>query len=211
MNNVKRTLFVMVLLVVAVSAKAQNSDIRTIFDSKGERSNGGYGGITTGYSKIADRDALLVGGQGAWLINHQFGIGLAGTGFMTEREFDSELNNRYLVTGGYGGLMLEFIAFPQSPIHLSFPLVVGAGGVSYSHSTRDYELGFSEDSQAFFVVEPGAEIEMNVISFMRLSFGVKYRFTSDIDLTYLNSGDRILEQDALRGLTGTVALKFGKF
>ncbi|MHA7099695.1 hypothetical protein BXY85_1813 [Roseivirga pacifica] len=211
MNNVKRTLFVMVLLVVAVSAKAQNSDIRTIFDSKGERSNGGYGGITTGYSKIADRDALLVGGQGAWLINHQFGIGLAGTGFMTEREFDSELNNRYLVTGGYGGLMLEFIAFPQSPIHLSFPLVVGAGGVSYSRSTRDYELGFSEDSQAFFVVEPGAEIEMNVISFMRLSFGVKYRFTSDIDLTYLNSGDRILEQDALRGLTGTVALKFGKF
>lgn len=202
----------MVLLVVAVSAKAQNSsEIRTIFDSKGERSNGGYGGITTGYSRIADRDALLVGGQGAWLINHQFGIGLAGTGFMTEREFDTELNNRYLVTGGYGGLMLEFIAFPQSPVHLSFPLVVGAGGVSYSHSTRDYELGFSEDSQAFFVVEPGAEIEMNVISFMRLSFGVKYRFTSDIDLEYLGSGERILEQDALQGLTGTVALKFGKF
>jgi len=46
---------------------------------------------------------------------------------------------------------------------------------------------------------------------MRLSFGAHYRYTSDIDLTYLDTGAPIMDKDALRGLSGTISLKFGKF
>ncbi|KYG81542.1 hypothetical protein MB14_13225 [Roseivirga ehrenbergii] len=209
----KTTVLTIALLFIGFSAFAQEPDqeFRTIFNNNGIRSNGGYGAVTTGYSKIADRHAILMGGHGAWLINHQFGLGFGGTGFVTERKTDTQLNDRYSVAGGYGGLRMEFIAMPNSPIHLSFPILIGAGGVTYVEAGRDYEFAREEDSQAFFVTEAGAEIEINVIKFMRLSFGAHYRYTSDIDLTYLDTGAPIMDKDALRGLSGTISLKFGKF
>lgn len=212
-NTVKRAIFMVALFFAAINMQAQDerTEIRTLFDNSGIRSNGGYGAVNVGYSRIADRDAILIGGQGAWLINHRFGIGLAGTGFITERSFDGQLNDRYLTTGGYGGLLFEFISMPQSPIHLSFPLVIGAGGVSYTRSRSDFEFFESEDSQAFFVVEPGVELELNVVKIMRMSFGVKYRYTSKIDLNYNGTQQRILSDDALNGLSASVSLKFGKF
>ncbi|KYG83588.1 hypothetical protein AWN68_01940 [Roseivirga echinicomitans] len=206
-------LSIALLLFIGFGAFAQEPDqeFRTIFNNNGIRSNGGYGGITTGYSKIADRDAILIGGHGAWLINHQFGLGFGGTAFATERKTDTQLNNRYSIAGGYGGLRMEVILMPKSPIHLSFPILVGAGGVTYVESGRDYDFAREEDSQAFFVTEAGAEIEINVIKFMRLSFGAHYRYTSDIGLTYLDGGAPITDKDALRGMSGKISLKFGKF
>ena len=216
----KRTTLILLALFLSLTTMAQEREdrdrgMRTIFGSSGIRSNGGYGGITTAYSEIDNRDAIVIGGRGAWLINHQLGIGLAGYGFMTEHKMDAELNDDYQLLGGYGGLMFEFIANPNSPFHLSFPLVIGAGGVSYSErdvfsSNSDFNR-LSEDSQAFFVVEPGVELEMNMLKFMRLAIGVSYRYTSDMDLTYTGSGNRILEADALHGLNAGVTLKFGKF
>jgi hypothetical protein len=209
----KTTIFTLALLLIGFSSFGQdgNKEFKTIFSNNGLRSNGAYGGITTGYTQIADRDAILMGAHGAWLINHRFGLGFGGTGFITEHQDDLQLNSRYSLAGGYGGLRMEFIAFPESPIHVTFPLLIGAGGVTYSEMGRDYEIGREEDSRGFFVTEAGAEIELNLIKFMRLSFGMSYRYTSDIDLTYFDSGSSIVGKDALRGLSGSISLKFGKF
>lgn len=209
----KTTLLTIALLLVSFGVFAQEGEqeYRTLFNNNGIRSNGGYGAVTTGYSKIADRHAILIGGHGAWLVNHQFGLGFGGTGFVTERKTDAKLNSRYLLAGGYGGLRMEFIAMPKSPIHLSFPILVGAGGVSYVEAGRDYEFNREEDSQAFFVAEAGAELELNVIKIMRVSFGVSYRHTSDVSLNYFDGGAPIIGKDALRGMSGTISLKFGKF
>lgn len=216
----KRTTLILLALLLGLTTMAQEREdrdrgMRTIFGGSGIRSNGGYGAVTTAYSEIDNRDAIVIGGRGAWLINHQFGIGLAGYGFMTEHKLDATLNEDYQLLGGYGGLMFEFIANPNSPIHLSFPVTIGAGGVTYSQRDsfvrgNDFDR-LSEDSQAFFVVEPGVELEMNMLRFMRLAVGVSYRYTSDMDLTYTGSGQRILDADALHGLTGGITLKFGKF
>ncbi len=202
-----------VVFFAAMNLQAQDDSqqMRTLFNNGGIRSNGGYGGVNVGYTQIANADAITIGGQGAWLINHQFGIGLAGTGFITERAYDAALDNRYLTTGGYGGLMLEFIAMPRSPIHLSFPVVIGAGGITYVESNRDFDFYQSEDSQAFFVIEPGVDIEFNLLPFIRFGIGMKYRVTSDIELSYLESGAPILAKDAMTGFSTSFNLKFGKF
>ncbi len=212
----KTTTITLCLLLWATCAFAQEgSEIKTLFGNGGIYAHGGYGGITTGYSNIADRDAILIGGRGAWLINHRIGIGLAGTGFLTEARTDSQLNDRYEFVGGYGGLFFEFILNPESPVHVSFPLTIGAGGVAYTRAHNSFRGGdfdfFEEDSQAFFVVEPSIELELNIIKFMRVAFGVSYRYTSDIDLSYASAGQAITSKDALRGLTGGITLKFGKF
>jgi hypothetical protein len=60
------------------------------------------------------------------------------------------------------------------------------------------------DANAFFVLEPGVEIEMNVARFMRISIGGSYRLTSKLDL--MNT-----DPNALRGFSGNLSLKFGKF
>ncbi|OEK02771.1 hypothetical protein BFP97_15095 [Roseivirga sp. 4D4] len=211
----KTTITICLLLIATLAFSQEDREMKTLFGNGGIYSHGGYGGITTSYSSIDNRDAILIGGRGAWLINHRIGIGLAGTGFLTEARTDTQLNNRYEYIGGYGGLFLEFIVNPESPVHLSFPITIGAGGIAYSRAHNSFRGGdfdfFEEDSQAFFVVEPGIELELNVIKFMRVAFGVSYRHTSDIELNYASSGQAIAPKDALRGLSGGVTLKFGKF
>lgn len=212
----KKTTITICLLLLAICAYGQESgEMKTLFGNGGIYSHGGYGGVTASYSNIGGRDAILVGGRGAWLINHRIGIGLAGTGFITESKADAQLNDRYQLLGGYGGLFLEFIINPESPVHVSFPITIGAGGVSYARSHNSFrgnDFDFlDEDSQAFFVVEPGIELELNVVRFMRVAFGASYRYTSDIDLNYATSGQAITTKDALRGLSGGITLKFGKF
>lgn len=211
----KRVFIICGLLLASISVFAQeanDTEFKTIFSKKGEkRPNGGYGAFSTGYSRMADRDALLMGGHGAWLIGGKFGIGISGTGFMTDKRYDSDLNDQYMYAGGYGGLRLEYILFPTSPVHVSIPVVIGGGGVAYTRSRYDYEFGYSPSSQAFFAFEPGVELELNLIDFMRVGFMVSYRFTSDIDEGFYLPGQNTIDSNILEGWSGTISFKFGKF
>jgi hypothetical protein len=221
MKKIIVTLTLMLFATMAFAQDGQTQDeeepkkMRTVFGNSGIRSNGGYGALTTGYTQIDGLDAITIGAKGAWIINHQIGIGLAGHGFISERRVDETLNEDFRFAGGYGGLMFELIALPNSPIHLSFPLIVGAGGVSYvrdSAFSNDFDRNpYSEDTEVFFVVEPGIDLELNLVKFMRLGIGVSYRYTSDISLTYLDNQQAIAGKGFLKGLSGGITLKFGKF
>lgn len=212
---------VVVLISTVTFAQETSQDFQTLFSNKGERSNGGYGAIMVGFSEINKRDAILIGARGAWLINHNFGLGLGGYGFMNDPVIDKYLPSpdgsfyKYQTAGGYGGILLEPILGARKPVHLSFPILIGAGGVAYSrhwdnYDNNDYEEDY-EDSDAFFVLEPGAELEFNMVKFFRLALGVSYRYTSDINMTYQNSSTPIGSRDMLRGWNFSLALKFGKF
>lgn len=211
----KRTTMTLFMLLLVTGAFAQQgTEMKTLFGNSGTRSNGGYGALTTGYSNIDNRDAILMGARGAWLINHKLGIGLAGTGFLTSSKEDVVLNDRYQLAGGYGGLFFEFIVNPNSPIHVSFPLTIGAGGVAYVRKDYNFNNNFESlehDSEAFFMVEPGIELELNLVKFMRLAFGASYRYTSDVKLDYVSNNAPIVGNDVLRGFSGGITLKFGKF
>jgi len=112
------------------------------------------------------------------------------------------------LTGGYGGLVLEPIVFPNFPVHLSLPVLIGAGGIAYTTSNYYPEYDdsdyFVEDSYAYFIIEPGVELELNMLKFFRLAFGGYYRYTSDIDLIDY-------PENVLHGFSGGITFKFGKF
>lgn len=225
----KKITFLFLAIFISSFAIAQQSDedsnqIKTIFKHDSERSNGGYGAIMFNYSSIAQRDAILMGAKGGWIINHSFTLGAGGYGFITEPKNDAILNRDYEFSGGYGGLLLEPIIGGKRPIHVSFPILIGAGGIAYTtnYNTNDdyyyddynHRRDTYEDSDAFFVVEPGIELELNLVKFMRIALTGSYRYTSNIDLSYHSTsytGTRIGSKGMLCGWNVGMAFKFGKF
>ena len=196
--------------------------------SKKELVNGGYGGIVVGYTQIDDKDAMTVGGRFAWIANHHFALGVAGRGFFNNFNTGGYYNSSndpnydpdYSLVGGYGGLLLEPILVPMSPVNVSFPIMIGAGGVSASSiywNDYYYYNDYYYNSTAFFLAEAGVDIQFNITKFFRVAVGGGYRYTSDIYLQhkYYDENDNVLyknvPKDALRGFNIDLSLKFGWF
>lgn len=219
----KKLAVIAIIFLTGINLKAQNSDtlrwfnsdrdqhnqeIQTLFSAG--RGNGFYIGFHSGFSQINNDDAWDAGCRVAWIANHGLAIGFAGTGFATQPfhdAFTSDLYHNY--AGGYGGFLIEPIVMPRSPVHLSFPVIIGAGGIVYNTFTDYYhDNGMSDyqvdDVRAFFIVEPGIEAEINAIKWIRLAIGGSYRFTQRIDLEGAKG-------NPLDGFRLGFAVKFGKF
>ena len=183
-----------------------DNEIRTISKNK---SNGGYGALSIGYTEIAGKDALVAGARAGWVINHSFAIGFGGYGFMndTDHRNVSGYEQEYNLAGGYGGLFLEPIIGPRWPMHLSFPVFFGVGGIGYVEHYDVWGYGKSrsiDHDDVFWVVEPAAELEFNIARNFRLAATASYRFTTDIDLVYT-------DPEVLQGFTFGLVFKFGRF
>jgi len=214
----KKLMILFTIMAMTFSAYAQQDDgnasnnsdeIQTIMGKN--NSVGGYGAITVQYTELEDRDAFVFGARGALVMGHVMSIGLAGSGFFNDVKYDevSELDISY--AGGYGGFFFEPMIMPKYPVHVSFPILIGAGGLSVVSvdENEDWNDNYkSEASDAFMVIEPGVEVELNVTRFFRFCVGAYYRYTSDIDIQ-----DPLfnVEKDVLRGFSGGVTFKFGKF
>jgi hypothetical protein len=207
----KRTLILLAVIAGILPVAGQDyeydREINTIFGD-GRISHGGYGAISIAYSQINGKDALVMGGRGSWVIGHAFAFGIGGTGFINDYEYNRTLDLNANLAGGSGGLVLEPIIIGTWPVHISLPILIGAGGVAYAASYDPYAWVdpnyFVEDAVPFAVVEPGAELEFNVVKFFRISLGAYYRYTSDIQLLYTTT-------DVLNGFSYGVCFKFGKF
>ncbi len=183
-------------------------EMKTLFGRK--RSNGGYGAFWLGYSVIDNMNALQFGGRGSWVIQHSFAIGFGGTGFINEYHYDAILDRDVFLTGGYGGIYLEPVLLPASPVHLAFPVLLGVGGVSFvSYDDVTWGSNFVEDYEAFLIIEPAGEIELNLARFMRIGLGVSYRYPVAFNLG--QSPDGAADARKIEGLTYNISFKFGSF
>ncbi len=219
-----RILFFLLLLtladVPAISQATDDAPMRTLLGGDKKLHHGGWGAPTTHYTRIMDQDALLTGVRGGWIIDHRLTIGIAGHGLVTQvpnKAYDEFriangdlLRRRSSLYMGYGGLLIEPVIAYRSPIHITLPVIIGAGGATYGNSnwsSSDFEPFDTDDhydAQAFFVVEAGIELEFNVISLVRVGIGASYRYTTDIDLPATS-------KDALRGINAGISLKVGSF
>ncbi|TAL80431.1 MAG: hypothetical protein EPN88_01215 [Bacteroidetes bacterium] len=185
----------------------KSREIKTLLGR--DRAGGGYGAFTSGYSVIDNRHAVLFGGRFGWLANHSIGIGIGATGFINEFHYEPSLDRDVFLAGGYGGLYIEPILMPRFPIHLSFPVLFGAGGISYVSKESSLNNNLIEDSEAFLLIEPAAEIELNLTRFFRLAIGASYRFPTSFDVGL--SGTPTANAQSIKGMSYTATFKFGKF
>ncbi len=219
----KNTFLFIIFLLAFTFANAQdsyqNDEVRTIFTKN--KSNGGYGALSLAYSNIGGYDAMVAGVRAAFIFDHSLAVGLGGYGFANNLNYDYYHHNNsetnLSLAGGYGGLIIEPIVAGKSPVHLSFPVLIGAGGVAlvdmydYDYWDDNYP-GYEYAYDVFFVIEPAVELEFNLARFFRMAAAVSYRYTSNIDLK--RTGLELSSQtksDALRGLNFGLTFKFGKF
>jgi hypothetical protein len=187
-----------------VTVSKKHNEYRSLLGNHHE--GGFYGAFNIGYSKIDDKDAIVMGGRFSWVINHGIAIGFGGQGFVNEIQ-NVGVQNQIFLTGGYGGIYIEPILMPNFPVHLSFPVLVGAGGISYVQSDVNWN-NFIEDTEAFLIVEPTAELELNLTRFFRMSFGASYRFPTPFNVGTTGSS---ATAESLQGFTYTMTFKFGRF
>jgi hypothetical protein len=201
-------------LAISSGQEEKNAELQTIFGNGNHKiSHGGYAGLTVGYTQIDGENVMTLGGRAGWLIDHHVTIGLAGNAFLSsifiEGDFPNAEENGLYLSGGYGGLFVEPILAPNFPVHVSFPILIGGGGIvlnDHTYHDYDWEYDYYEpyNWDYYFVFEPGLEIELNVVKFFRVAFGASYRLTSNLHI------DEV-QKDLLNGFNAGVTFKFGKF
>ncbi len=164
---------------VSNSTTTDDYQIKTIFGN-GHKSTGGFGAFMLSVADINGQEALLVGGRGGFVINHNMSFGIGGYGLTTPVYFDN-LNNDYTLEMGYGGVYVEPTIGSRMPIHVSFPVLIGVGGAAIVDNDHvfgddDYDNNDVLISEAFFIVEPGVNLEFNLTKFLRLGVGATYSY-----------------------------------
>jgi hypothetical protein len=230
----KSTLYVAAMLLISVAGysqdekpgqdtlmiteeKAQDTKVKrikyrenqTIFGNRNYR-RGGYGAFTTQLGRVGDEDAIFMGGRGVWVMGGGFGMGLGAQVLVNEILYSDIIPSEDLqLEMVYGGLYLEPIIASWLPVHVSFPILLGVGGAIYTDNSFRHTSDFDwdrdvVDDDLFFVFEPGASVELNIVQFFRIGLGAQYRVLGDLNLMDT-------EKDGLNGWSGVLTLKFGRY
>lgn len=212
-GSLKLILMLMTLLSLHV-ANGQDYEIKTLIKGGGPRGSGGYGAVSNKFTKINGDYANLVEIYGGWYINHKFLLGVGAAAATNNIPVPAQFSSipGYNMSYEYGqvGLMTEYTLWSDRAIHLSFHMLNGAGfTVQYMRNDwdDDYWEDFDDhpnDSNWFFVTEPGIKVEMNLLKWLRFSPGVSYRAA-------FNSKAEGLSDDDISGVSFNATLKFGKF
>jgi len=183
------------LLLIAVLAAPGLAQEKTLIGDLKDVDHGGFGGPVVRFTRIGGEFGVLSGGRGGWIVDHKYVLGGGGYGLANNIDIERGLSAGENLEMGYGGLILEYVVASDALVHFTCELLIGAGGLTT-------QLGADDD--AFFVVEPGANLMLNVTKFFRFGTGVSYRQIEGADFSGLDSGD-------LTGLSWGLTFKFGAF
>lgn len=206
---------------------SKDDKIRTLFSNqKNPMKAVKYLGLSVGsefqYGSLAGEFTPMAGVSGTLHINKKWGIGLAG--YSTVNNFTpTALNAKSLLNLNvmYGGLKLEYTPNPNAAVHVSFPLLIG-GGMARVDSANNYKNGFGgkdrnnrresngRDNTGFWVIQPGINIEANVIRFLKIYVGASYRLTPSVN-TETTTILPTPTANQLSGLNVSAGVKLGLF
>ncbi|MEM6641719.1 MAG: hypothetical protein AAF616_01965 [Bacteroidota bacterium] len=173
----------------------------------------GFGAVDIKVGDLAGERALLVGAYGGFIIDRKYLFGLAGYGIATKVEIegvnpgDASIKPLDLY-GGYAGVFLGISILPKEVVHVSIPILLGAGALEISDgdffTANPADSEFVVEKSGFFVVEPGMEVEFNLTRHFRLGLGATYRHIAGSNLVNVDDRD-------LRGFTTVVSFRLGRF
>jgi hypothetical protein len=220
-----KTIFIAAMLFVATGFagfaqdETYEDEPQTIF-STGSKVTGWFVEFSNSYTSLNGEYTNMPGFAGGVVMNRNFSIGLIGKSlswYPTYLKYDNVLDEPVYLEGGYGGLYLVASPIEKKVLHITFPLVIGAGGAAYVSQEQYPDIDDFEDmddlydydhctlsSSPYFIVEPGANVELNVTGFMKLYAGYSYRWLMGLNLENTAS-------TALNGSSFNFGVKFGKF
>ena len=201
------------------------SEIKTLFGNRSHHGKipiGFFAEMNAGYTKFGENHVFLPGISLGAILNHNWSVGLSGSflgnpgNLYYEDIYILESHSTIYganLFGGYGGGLIEYTAFPNSVVHFSVPVMIGAGYFAYLDdyyfgSDQNYDYQYWDyttiDWNVCFVVEPGLKVEFNIVKMLRIGLSASYRYSPNLDL--INTPDDLINQ-----FTGRFSLRFGKF
>ena len=209
MNNQKTTALLLFLLF-GILGFSQNQDEEYItFNDRKNVVHGVYLGLSTYFGEIDDKDTYIGGLKVAYVANRQFEVGFMANVLYSEQDvFNPRNRSNDDIIAVYGGLHLEPILFGKSKVSLSFPVLIGGGAVGYvNHDAivQEEDVDLTEDDiDAVFILEPGMNVLFNISRYVQLEAGIRYRFSSEIELAES-------PLDRINGFSGGIGVKLGVF
>jgi hypothetical protein len=174
--------------------------------------SGGFGGLVLKAGSMDGALGIFVGGRGGWVINRTFVVGGGGYGWANSMHMTGYPTNARdtNATFGYGGLELEYLINSSEIVHGTVMMLIGAGGFSVIERSDSDENawygGRTLYSTTTFVIEPAANVELNILRWLRLGVGAGYRVVTGIDA---NINGRVYDNTTASGFFGVATIKFG--
>ncbi len=165
-----------------------------------------YGQLNGGFTSFGGASAMLMVGK-------KFAIGVTAQQSLSESYSPKGVSPLYLQSA-FGGLKLEYTAKPNAAVHVSFPLVIGAGFASVDSTlnrggnfeNHKYNNGRDFSDNMSVVIQPGIQVEANLIRYAKVFAGASYR----VAIANSNNAANI-PSNTLSGVSINAGLKLGLF
>ena len=217
MKTIIATFLITLITCAPGYAQTENNEFetQTIFGS-GAKVTGWFIDFNNTFSQLNGQNGYMPGFAGGIIMNRNFKIGLIGKtidSHETSLQFDDIFDEPVYLVGGHGGLFLEASPIDNKVVHISIPFIIGCGTAEYISKDLYPEIEDGDEmdycrkqmsTSPYWVVEPGANIEVNVTGFMRLYAGYSYRLMMGLKLANT-------ESNALNGSNFNFGIRFGKF
>jgi hypothetical protein len=200
-----RTLLMVTISCISLNVFAQ-TEMQTLFGKSKNRVKylGLYVAPEVSYGQFDGGFRPLVGNSVMLSINKKFAVGATASGVLSKRRSN-------VSAGQFGGLKIEYSLRPDALVHVTFPLLIGAGSVSEMSDFVNYDrvnrrgerFGDSMYSHRdlSFIVQPGVNVEANLFKYTKIFLGANYRLAANQN-GYTSD---------LSGFSSTLGLKFGIF
>jgi hypothetical protein len=206
----KKLILIFILLSFIKLTFTQENN-KYIFSSSSDIKSTLFLGPELKISKLIDNYQLYTGLKVAILFNDKIAFGLAGGGFVTEEVFNglNDLGEEAALNtiSGYGGFYIDYIIPTESPVMISFPMLIGVAGIALFTPQEVNNLITDDrliEGGVFFIYEPAVNAEVNITGFLRMGMGIGYRFAVRGDM------DRVSARD-FSAFTFNWNFKFGSF
>ena len=142
---------------------------------------GGFFSFDSKISTIHGNNVWFSGGTFGMVINHQMRIGLGGYSLESKSIFEYmnpvEDNKVYQFNTelGYFGLALEYVFFPDAPVHITTPVLLAGGRAYIKQQVPLNQVTFPDPEEIettywatversnLAVIEPGINIELGIL------------------------------------------------
>ncbi|MDH5547099.1 MAG: hypothetical protein OEZ43_16040 [Gammaproteobacteria bacterium] len=191
---------ILLLIIIGIFSTGNTfAQERETLVGNGDIAHGGMGGMMIKSGMIKDELNILVGGKGAYLMDHRLYIG--GAGYGTSMMISA---NGTEYAAGFGGMMMGYKFFPHKLVHVGVETVVGSGGLS-EVNTMNHDMSYNHHGgDAFFYAEPSVYAAFNIAPFFTIHTGVSYRYVKGTNTTGFSDAD-------FRNYNLEISMLWGKF
>jgi hypothetical protein len=176
-----------------------------------------YGQLKNNFTGFGGNSFML-------LINKKLGVGITATSSLSNNYSPSGVSPLYLHSR-FTGLKLEYVLNGNKAVHFTFPIVIGMASTSadsanlangehnkiYNNDSivnrsKNMHKGFAMGSKSNYAfVQPGIQIETNVLKFLKIYAGATYRFA------WKDAQTNTLPVSTVQGFSANVGVKVGLF